>query len=227
LTRFNDQTIVALFVRRPIIGRVKTRLARDLGDEAVCELYRAMVADVIAAVAGSGMQLALFHDGTEGDLLPPEWCGAAVAVFPQEGDDLGSRMDRAFRRAFADGAAGVILIGSDIPGIDTPLLTAAREAICDHDAVFAPAEDGGYCLVAATGGRYHQGIFDTIPWSSPTVLERTLAACAAAGLSAALLEPRRDIDTLTDLTAYCRCPAPAAHRTNGWLVAHGFRTITP
>jgi len=227
MTRFTDQTIVALFIRRPIVGRVKTRLARELGDDAACELYRAMVADVIAAVAGSGMPLVLFHDGAEGDSLPPEWCGAASVACAQVGDDLGVRMDRAFRRSFDDGAAGVILVGSDIPGIDPPLLTAARGAIGDHDAVFAAAEDGGYCLVAAARDRYRHCIFDNIPWSSAQVLELTLAACAAAGLSAGLLEPRRDIDTLADLAAYCCRPSPGAHRTNAWLAAHGFLPVSP
>lgn len=222
MLQFADKTVIALFIRRPVAGRVKTRLARDLGAEAACELYRVMVADVIAAVVGSGMPLALFHDGAEGDLLPPEWCGEAAAVFPQEGDDLGERMDRAFRRSFVAGACGVILTGSDIPGIDTPLVTAAREAIRDLDAVFAPAEDGGYCLVAAARDRYDRRMFGDIPWSTPQVLERTLAVCAAAGLSTALLEPRRDIDTLADLAAYCRCPSTAARRTNAWLAAHGF-----
>ncbi len=217
-----DQTIVALFIRRPVAGRVKTRLARDLGDAAACELYRAMVDDLVATVASTGMPLLLFHDGVAGDPLPPEWCGTASGVYPQEGAELGERMDRAFRCSFAAGAAGVILAGSDIPGIDSPLLAAAREALRDHDALFAPAEDGGYCLVAAARDRYDRRIFAGIPWSTPQVLERTRAVCTAAGLSTGLLESRRDIDTLADLAAYCRCPSAAARRTNAWLAAHGF-----
>lgn len=218
----NEKTVVALFVRRPVAGRVKTRLARDLGDGPACELYQAMVADVIAAVITSGMPLVLFHDGTAEDALPPAWTAGAAAVCVQEGGDLGERMAGAFRASFRAGAHGVILAGSDIPGIDRSLLSAAAAAIAGHDAVFSPAVDGGYCLVAAAAERYDGRIFHDIPWSSPGVMERTVAACTAAGLSCRLLEPRRDIDTMDDLVAYCARPAACAPATNAWLADHGF-----
>jgi rSAM/selenodomain-associated transferase 1 len=216
-----QQTVAAVFVRCPVPGRVKTRLARGLGDEAACDLYRAMVADSIANVRGSGLPLFLFHDGPDVAGLPPEWTEAADTVFSQQGESLGARMRAAFERSFAAGADGVILTGSDIPGIDAGLLRSALESLQFNDAVFSPALDGGYCLVASKWGRFNKRIFEGIPWSTSRVLAMTLAACSANGVSYHLLEPRQDIDTMEDLAAYCRTPSGSAPATNAWLAAQG------
>lgn len=217
----HQQTVVAVFVRRPVPGRVKTRLARDLGDEAACALYRAMVADCIANVRAAGFPLFLFHDGQDTDGLPLEWVAAADKIFSQEGDSLGERMDAAFERSFFAGARGVILTGSDIPGLDAELLQSALASMEDHDAVFAPAFDGGYCLVASRKCSYNSRIFHEIPWSTSRVLDTTIATCTAHGVSYRLLEPRQDIDTMEDLAAYCRNPYESAPETNAWLMAQG------
>jgi uncharacterized protein len=216
-----QQTVAAIFVRCPVPGQVKTRLARDLGDEAACRLYRAMAADIIATVRDSGLPLFLFHDGPDAAGLPSEWTEAADAVFSQEGESLGERMRAAFERSFAAGATGVVLTGSDIPGIDVQLLQSAQKSLQSFDAVFSPALDGGYCLIASTRDRFNELIFEGIPWSTSRVLVMTLAACSANGVSYHLLEPRQDIDTMEDLAAYCRTPAGSAPATNAWLAAQG------
>ena len=221
MTIFHQQTVVAILVRHPVPGLVKTRLARDMGDEAACELYRAMVTDSIANVRSCGLPLFLFHDGQDSVGLPPEWIRAADTIFRQEGEALGERMSAAFERSFSAGATGVILIGSDIPGIDAGLLRSALESIEHNDAVFSPAFDGGYCLVASQRGNFNSNIFQEIPWSTSRVLAMTVAACAAHGLSYHLLEPRQDIDTMDDLAAYCRKPSEPAPSTNAWLVSRG------
>jgi uncharacterized protein len=213
--------VVAVFVRCPVPGRVKTRLARDLGNEAACDLYRAMVADCIANVRACGLPLLLFHDGQDTAGVPPEWMGAADIVFRQEGDSLGERMTAAFERSFSAGAVGVILTGSDIPGIDAGLLCSALVSIENHDAVFSPAFDGGYCLVASKKDSINNSIFRNIPWSTSRVLDMTLDICKTDGLSYTLLDPRQDIDTMDDLVAYCRKPSESAPTTNAWLVARG------
>jgi|ERR1039457_4267983 rSAM/selenodomain-associated transferase 1 len=216
-----QQTIAAIFVRHPVPGRVKTRLARDLGDEAACDLYRAMVSDGIVNVRACGLPLFIFHDGQDETGLPLEWVAAAGKIFRQEGESLGERMSAAFEQSFSAGATGVILTGSDIPGIDAGLLQSALESIEHKYAVFSPAFDGGYCLVASKRGRFNKKIFQGIPWSTSRVLDLTVAACTAHGLSYHLLEPRQDIDTMDDLAAYCLKPSESAHSTNAWLVSRG------
>jgi uncharacterized protein len=221
MTVSHQKTVVAVFVRNPVAGRVKTRLASALGDEAACNLYRAMVADCITNVRASTLPLFLFHDGHNCAGLPPEWVRAADAVFEQEGESLGERMKSAFERSFSTGAAGVVLTGSDIPGIDAGLIRSALESIEKHDTVFSPAFDGGYCLVASRKGRYNNSMFEGIPWSTSRVLDMTIAACIANGLSYHLLDVRQDIDTMDDLAAYCRKPHEFARMTNEWLFSRG------
>ena len=80
-----------------------------------------MVADCIANVRACGLPLFLFHDGQDETGLPLEWVAAADTLFRQEGESLGERMVAAFERSFSAGAEGVILTGSDIPGIDAGL----------------------------------------------------------------------------------------------------------
>ena len=101
------------------------------------------------------------------------------------------------------------------------LLRSALESIEDHAAVFAPAFDGGYCLVASKKSCFNGRIFRGIPWSTSRVLDMTVAACIAHGVTYRLLEPRQDIDTMDDLAAYCRKPSESAPTTNAWLVARG------
>lgn len=216
---------VALFVRHPVPGRVKTRLARDLGDAAACDLYRNMVADVIANITACGLPIYLFHDSRDAAGLPLEWVTAAEDVIRQRGDALGERMTAAFEQLFSIGRERVILVGSDIPGIDVALLQSAIDSIDTYDAVFSPAFDGGYCLVASKKGSFSVTFFRNIPWGTAAVLELTLDTCSAHGVSYTLLEPRQDIDTLDDLKAYCDQPSPGATATNNWLVAHGYMMI--
>ena len=180
-----------------------------------------MVDDSIAHAVSCGLPLFLFHDGQDTGSLPSAWVSAAAEVFRQEGDSLGERMAMAFERSFSAGAGKVVLTGSDIPGIDAELLRSAVAAVEDYDVVFSPAFDGGYCLVASAPGCFDRVIFENIPWSTPRVLEATLAVCTVSGLTYRLLDPRQDIDTMSDLAAYCRTPSVSAPATNAWLVSRG------
>jgi rSAM/selenodomain-associated transferase 1 len=143
-----ETTIVALFVRLPVPGRVKTRLAAALGAEDACRLYRAMVTDILSTVRSSGFPLCLFHDGKESSAPPRDWMEAASAVIAQQGASIGERMMAAFEHCFAEGIGQVLLVGSDIPGLDADLLHEAVKALTTRDAAIAPALDGGYGLIA-------------------------------------------------------------------------------
>ncbi len=222
MTLISQHIAVALFVRHPVPGRVKTRLARDLGEGDACGLYRAMVTDILANTKVCGLPLYVFHDGQAADGLPLEWQNAAEGAICQTGDSLGERMTTAFEYLFSIGRERVVLTGSDIPGIDAPLLQSAIASMADHDMVFSPAFDGGYGLVAARKESFSAEIFRNIPWSTSDVLEKTLASCQAEGVSYTLLDPRQDIDTLEDILAYCEQPSSTAAYTNSWLVSHGF-----
>lgn len=198
LPNSNDK-LIALFVKPPVPGRVKTRLAKDIGDAAACSLYCRLAESAITQVVACGTPLVLMYDGCTPDQLPSNWVTPAWCCLPQQGADLGQRMAAAFSKLFADGAQQVVLIGSDIPGINCSYLQQAFQLLTDHDLVIGPALDGGYCLIGFNRQRFTPTLFSTIPWSTERVLERSLARAAEAGLSVGLLPALRDIDTLTDL----------------------------
>jgi len=93
---------IILFVKPPLPGRVKTRLAKEIGDQAACDLYCSLVARAIDAVIISNIPLILCHDGIQAD-LPESWSAPAWRCLAQaEDDDLGKRMANAFSSLFAN-----------------------------------------------------------------------------------------------------------------------------
>jgi rSAM/selenodomain-associated transferase 2/rSAM/selenodomain-associated transferase 1 len=189
---------VVLFAKVPVPGRVKTRLAADLGMERATSIYRELGRRTVDALR-SGPWVTTVH------VAPPDadsiadvtaWLGTDVQYRGQTPGDLGERM----RAAIDDelrGATAVCVVGTDIPGLDESTLRQAFDALETHDVVIGPATDGGYYLIGMT--RTRPELFDGIPWSTARVLDLTLERAEAAGLSVARLEPRTDVDTLDDV----------------------------
>jgi len=203
--------VIALFVKAPIPGRVKTRLARDIGDAAACSIYCTLVERVLQQIQAGGFPSALFFDGDEA-LIPDSWKQHARFCIRQQGADLGQRMAAAFCCLFTGKAEQVVLVGSDIPGIDAPYLQQALNLLDSHDLVIGPALDGGYCLIGFNRHSFTDIIFQQIPWSTDRVLELTLNAAKQAGLTVGLLPPLQDIDTVDDLQCFSQaCRKPYQH----------------
>ena len=199
----SSKTALIVFAREPRLGRVKTRLARDLGAELALELYQGLVEDVLA-VAGRTAAAGRFIYAA--DLEPAgsffaRW-QAGFAVVAQTGADLGARMDAAFREVVGAGFDRVILIGSDCPDLTPAILADAAQRLTDHDLVLGPAADGGYYLIGLN--RPRPALFAGVDWGTDRVLAQTAARAKALGLRTSLLAERQDIDTLADLRAYAR-----------------------
>jgi rSAM/selenodomain-associated transferase 1 len=205
---------VALFARVPVPGRVKSRLAAAIGDHDACRLYRAMVADILVQIGGSGLLLWLFYDDGAVADLPVDWTGGAAEIRRQADGDIGTRMAAAFADCFAAGIGRVVLVGSDIPAIDSHVLLSALSALDTHDAVFAPTVDGGYGLIGLRQDRFRRQIFHDIPWSTGMEMATTLQRCRQCGLEPHLLPTLQDIDTVADLEKYAIQPSRHAIRTN-------------
>jgi len=208
------ETVVALMVRPPVPGQVKTRLAVGIGAAGACCLYQAMVADILANSRAAGVPIHLFHAGPEGHALPRAWQEAVDRVRPQRGNDIGERMAAVFADCFAEGIEQVILAGSDLPELGAGIIRQALAALTTHDAALAPTVDGGYGLIALQSSRYRPQLFREIPWSTGQVLALTRQRFEECALSVCLLPLLRDIDTLDDLHAYRQAPCPTATATN-------------
>jgi rSAM/selenodomain-associated transferase 1 len=193
-----DPIAVAVFARAPVPGRVKTRVARAVGDEAAARLHERLVGRALATARAAGL------DGVElwcePDASHPffERCARehGVELHAQQGADLGARMAHAFASAQARGRR-LVLIGSDCPALEPGDLRDASAALAAYDAVFAPAEDGGYVLVALA--RPCAALFDAVAWGGEGVMQRTRELAAAAGVRVKELRRLWDVDRPADL----------------------------
>lgn len=189
----SDEVLV-VFLRAPIPGRVKTRLAASVGAEAACEVYRALASHVVGAVRNGPWHTQLWVDAVDGSEHVRDWLGMEPLV--QQGDDLGARMRHA-----VDVASGpCVVIGTDAPDVDASVVAEAFSALEHADVVIGPAYDGGFYLIGLRCPM--PGVFDRVAWSTEQVLQQTVGNAVNAGSRVQLLAPLRDIDTLDDLHTY-------------------------
>jgi uncharacterized protein len=186
---------VVVFARAPRLGTVKRRLARDIGDRAALAFHTGTLLRLLRGLLCDRRfrtVLALTPDGAR-DRLP-----VRLARIGQGRGDIGARMTAACRR-FPRG--NVAIVGSDIPDANAADLRAAFRSLGRHDAVFGPAEDGGYWLVAL-GPRRPAQPFHKARWSTEHALADTLRNFRGRRVMQARM--LRDVDTACDLPAHPR-----------------------
>lgn len=185
-----------VMAKAPVAGRVKTRLARGASLGPAMRFARHGVAALVQCVgvdARWSTSLAVLPDTAAFSRAWPR----GVPLMPQGGGDLGQRMQRLMDRA---PPGPVVVIGTDIPGIERGHIAAAFHLLGRHDAVLGPAEDGGYWLVGMRRRPRIPRPFGRVRWSSAHALKDTLDNLR--GLSVALLPTLRDVDTAVDLERY-------------------------
>lgn len=192
-----------VFSKAPVPGQVKTRLIPLLGAAGAAALYAGMLERTLEKALAAGT-------------CPVElWCAPdtrhaafararlqhAVHLRPQPAGDLGRRMSQAFCNTLR-AARHAVLIGADCPDLTAADIAAAFDRLAAGvDVVLGPASDGGYYLIGLS--THHAGLFDTIEWGTPRVLEATLSRCRQQGLTWACLAQHDDVDTPGDYLA-CR-----------------------
>lgn len=174
---------LVIFARLPRLGTGKRRLAADVGPVAALKFQRTCLAATIRTLAkDSRWRTRLAVTPARGGSWPR-------LVIAQPRGDLGRRM-AVVARALPPGP--VVIVGSDIPDIRPAHIAAAFRALGDHDAVFGPAEDGGYWLVGLRRRPRFLDPFAGVRWSTPRALADTLANLK--GRPVALLDTLDDID---------------------------------
>lgn len=192
-----ERARIAVFAKAPVPGRVKTRLAGVLGEAAAAGLHAGLVRHALATAVAAGLgQVELWCAPDERDDFFAR-CAAdfGATLHAQRGADLGERMRAAFDEAFARDEA-LVLIGADCPALRPADLRAAATALDAHDVVIAPAEDGGYVLLAMA--RAVPAVFDGVAWGSPSVMGETRARLAAAGVAWLEMPTSWDVDRPED-----------------------------
>lgn len=191
--------ILLVFLRAPEKGRVKTRLARDIGDSRALALYKTLVDFTLTAASAGFRETWICYFPMDKKDLITDWLGGEYTFLAQSGRDLGRRMANAMAAAFDDGADRVVLVGTDIPQIRASHIDQAFGALIEKDVVLGPSEDGGYWLVGCRSPGVLPAIFQARVWGSDSVFSSTVEDCCHAGLAWEKLAVLRDVDTVEDL----------------------------
>lgn len=183
---------LGIFVRVPVTGRVKTRLAPPLTPDEANQLYSAFLADLVPRLERlRKVETTVFYDGDDPGplraLLPPR-----AHLVAQEGENLGERLAGAFDRLLVGERDAAVIVGSDSPDLPLPFVKRAFLKLKHRDVVLGPASDGGYYLIGLR--RPQPGLFGSVSWGTTSVLDETLRQVEALGLACSLLPLWYDVD---------------------------------
>lgn len=188
---------LAVFLKAPRHGTVKTRLAAEIGARHALRLYRLMAARTLAAAREAGLEASVWFTPADAGAEMRHWLGEDCVLRPQASGDLGARLAAAAQSV--EPGRGWIVVGGDCPALGAALLREAGAIVSGGELVLGPTLDGGYYLL---GGRVPlPDLFTGMPWSTSRVLEETRARLARLGLAWQELPVLRDVDTADDARA--------------------------
>lgn len=188
-----SDNLLIIFVKNILLGKVKTRLAKSIGDVGAFEVYKGLVE--LTENETKDLSCCDTRVYFSDVIIESKWENQEKYV--QEGNDLGEKMKNAIQDGFKSGYQKVVLIGSDLPDLNAEILLQSFEILENKSVVIGPAEDGGYYLIGMDST--NDFIFHNKPWSNEMLLEQTLNELDDQEVSYQLLQTLNDIDTLDDL----------------------------
>jgi uncharacterized protein len=192
-----DRASLVVFIKYPQNGRVKTRLAAQIGEEHATLLYRNFVEICLRRFTQiEHLDCTVYFDPPEEEDAFRCWLGEKPSYLAQPSGNLGERlsyvMDSQLKKY-----SRVIAVGSDSPDLPIDYISRAIASLEQNDCVIGPTDDGGYYLIGLSKPACE--IFDNIPWSTENVTQKTLNITKSLGLSVKLLPQWYDVDMADDL----------------------------
>jgi uncharacterized protein len=200
-----EKSALIIFLKYPEVGKVKTRLAKVYNETFATEFYRLCVEKLIRDLREnflSETNVFLFCSDDQDIPKLKKWLGNDFICKPQEGFDLGKRMENAFTQVFNSGCEQAIIIGTDIPDINSEIIKDAFGLLNKYDFVIGPSKDGGYYLLGMN--KNHPGIFEGINWSTNEVLGETIQKLNYQNFTYILLPELIDVDTSNSLEEWVK-----------------------
>ena len=188
-----EQKGVIIFIKNPSLGKVKTRLAKEVRDQEALNIYKALLTYTRQVSKEVRALRFLFYADYINE--QDEWSNQKFIKGLQDQGDLGDRITEAFRITLEQCEKAVI-IGSDCPQIKASHVEAAFEALNKKDVVIGPTIDGGYYLLGMK--KLHLPLIEDIPWSSGQEFEVTLKRALKNHLTIEVLEALADVDYKED-----------------------------
>jgi len=195
-----------VFARLPERGRVKTRLAESIGDDAALAAYETMLRDLLASIGQPSpeTEIEILWAPTEnanGESLAHAFGNLPTAM--QTGATLGDRLSMAFsERFFFHATQKIVAIGVDDPSLSRELIDHALALLDSCEWVVGPAEDGGYYLIGCRAAAFDPSIFQDVAWGTNSVFTTTISKIAEWQSNVAVLPVRWDIDVIEDWERY-------------------------
>lgn len=202
-SKFNNSVIV--FSKYPREGKVKTRLAKSLGDRFAVDFYRFCAEHVFnecRKLIQHDIKVYVFYPDENDKDEMKDWIPREFILYNQIGRTLGDRIKNAFNLVFNNGADDALIIGTDIPDISSELIMNGIKYLQKNDVVLGPSLDGGYYLLGMN--QFYKNLFNDIKWSTSSVLNQTLKNASNGCLMIKLLPELADIDTEKDLLNWIR-----------------------
>ena len=189
----SSKNSLIIFTRNPILGKVKTRLAKSVGNEIALEIYQFLLNKTKEVKLNIPADKVVFYSEeiTNKDI----WDATIYKKELQKGRDLGAKMSNAFKTCFKDGYEKVVLIGSDLFDLEEFHIREAFEKLEKNDAVIGPALDGGYYLLGLK--KMHPKIFMNKNWGTATVRKNTMKNLEKVNVH--LLPILNDVDVIEDI----------------------------
>lgn len=184
--------LLIVFCKNPILGKVKTRLAKKIGQDATLDVYNRLIKKTFICVEKMKCDVAIFYS----DFIPENdiWDNISEFKKKQNGIDLGERMENAFHWGFKSKFSPIVIVGTDLWDLSEKDLIASFKKLNFHDVVLGPSYDGGYYLLGIK--KNEPSIFKNMPWSTNQVLSKTLKILKDKRVF--LLEEKNDIDDWED-----------------------------
>lgn len=184
-----------IFYRNPELGKVKTRLAKTVGDEKALAIYLKLAEHTKNITTNLKCNKTVYYSPiVEGQDI---WPNEIFQKQAQVGSDLGEKMRHAFAACFAEGYQSVCIIGTDCFELTTEIIEEAFRELETHDTIIGPAADGGYYLLGMK--KLYPAFFQNKTWSSHTVCSDTLIDFKNLNLNHFSLETLTDVDEENDL----------------------------
>jgi rSAM/selenodomain-associated transferase 1 len=195
-----------VFARLPERGKVKTRLATSIGDDAALAAYETMLRDLLSSIGERSPETEVEIAWAPTEAANGETLSRAFGDFPtamQTGSGLGDRLSMAFsERFFFHATEKIIAIGVDDPRLPRALIDHAFALLESCEWVVGPADDGGYYLIGCRAGAFDPSIFEDVKWGTSSVFAATMSRIAEWQSSVAVLPARWDIDVAEDWVRY-------------------------
>ncbi|EDP71327.1 hypothetical protein FBALC1_02547 [Flavobacteriales bacterium ALC-1] len=188
-----NKNLIIVFTRNPELGKVKTRLAKTIGDEAALNIYKFLLEHTEKTIRNINSDKAIYYSvQLRADDI---WDSSIYQKYQQEGEDLGIRMLNAFKNGFEDNYEKIVIVGSDLFDLEAKYIEKALNKLDNYNVVIGPAEDGGYYLLGMKN--LYPEVFKNKAWGTETVRKDTLEDLKSE--SVFLLDELNDIDTYDDI----------------------------